>query len=100
MARSGGRAATFTCVNGTVSCFCNKRLQNDLPFTRTLACDKRHGLLIALPINEKIFCLTVIRHISIWIIKSDCFFSQIPLYLIKCLPQLEIMADMLNRPYK
>ena len=23
-----GRAATFTRVNGTVSCFCNKRLQN------------------------------------------------------------------------
>ena len=30
MARSGGRAATFTCVNDTVSCFCNKRLQIDL----------------------------------------------------------------------
>ena len=23
-----GRAATFTCVNGTASCFCNKCLQN------------------------------------------------------------------------
>ena len=69
--------------------------KTELLFTRTLACDKRRGLLIALP-NEKIFSLTVIRHISIWVIKSDCLFSQISLYLIKYLPQLEIMADMLN----
>ena len=69
----------------------------DLTFTRTLACDKRRGILIALPI-EKIFSLTVIRHISIWIIKSDSLFSQIPLYLIKYLPQLEIMVDMRNGP--
>ena len=28
MKTDGDRAATFTCVNGTVSDFCNQRLQN------------------------------------------------------------------------
>ena len=32
--------------------------------------------------------------------QSDCLFSQIWLYLIKYLLQLEIMADMLNGPLK
>ena len=32
--------------------------------------------------------------------QSDCLFSQIPLYLIKYLPQLEIMADMWLRGLK
>ena len=48
------RAATFTRINGTISCFCNNVYKIDLMFTRTLACDKRHGLLIAF-LNEKIF---------------------------------------------
>ena len=85
----------FTHVNGTFCVSAINVYKIDLPFTRTLACDKRCGLIITFP-NEKIFSLTVISHISIWIIKSDCLFSLIPLYLIKYLPQLEIMADMLN----
>ena len=32
--------------------------------------------------------------------QSDCLFSQIQLYLIKYLLQLEITADMLNGPKK
>ena len=43
-----------------------------LPFKGTLACDQRHGLLIAFH-NEKY-----------------CLFSQIRLYLIKYLLQLEL----------
>ena len=40
-------------MNGSVLCLCNKRLQNGLPFNRTLACDQLHGLLIASS-NEKL----------------------------------------------
>ena len=48
-----GRAATFTRVNGTVSCFCNKRLQNwPTVCTWTLVCDQRRDLYIVFP-NEK-----------------------------------------------
>ena len=46
------RAATFTRVNDTVSCFAINIYKIGLLFTRTLACDQRHGLLIAFP-NEK-----------------------------------------------
>ena len=71
------RAATFTRVNGTVSCFCNKCLQN-WPTTRTLPYDLRHGLIITFS-NEHL----ALDH------QSVCLFTQIRLYLIKYLLQLE-----------
>ena len=47
------RAAMFTRVNGTISCFCNKHLQNRPTVYTNFSNDKRLGLLIAFP-NEKI----------------------------------------------
>ena len=87
----------FTCVNGTVSCFCNKHLQIDLPFTRTLARDQRRGLLIAFP-NEKYSlkqCYMYATSRSGSSIRLFVFSDR--LYLIKYLLQLEITEDMLNR---
>ena len=74
-----GRAATFTCVNGTVSRFCNKRLQNWPTFTQTLPCDQRRGLLIAFSYEH-----SALDH------QSVCLFSQIWLYLIKYPLQYEL----------
>ena len=62
----------------------------DLPFTRTLACDKRRGLLIAFPNEKNILLNSDTSHLDLA--------HQIPLYLIKYLLQLEIMADMHNGP--
>ena len=75
------RAATFTRVNGIVSCFCNKRLKIGLPFTQTLPCDQCRGLLIAFS-NEH----PALDH------QSVCLFSQIRLYLIKYQLQLELLG--------
>ena len=74
------RAATFTSVNGTVSCFCNKRLQNwpTVYSTRTLPRDQRRGLLIALMNHQS----GALDH------QSVCLFSQIR--LTKYLLQLEL----------
>ena len=44
----------FTRVNSTFRVYAINVYKIDLPFTLTLACDKRRGLLIAFP-NEKIF---------------------------------------------
>ena len=64
------KAAMFTRVNSTLSCFCNKRLQIDLPFTRTLACDQRRGSLIAVP-NENILLNSDSSHLDLHH-QSDC----------------------------
>ena len=69
----------FTSVNGTVSCFCNKRLHN-WPTVYTLPCDQRRGLLVAFS-NEH----PALDH------QSVCLFSQIRLYLIKYLLQFELL---------
>ena len=43
-------AATFTHVNGIISCFFSINFYKiGLPFTPTIACDQRRGLLIAFP---------------------------------------------------
>ena len=75
------RAATFTCVNGTVPfyVFAINVYKIGLPFTRTLPCDQCRGLLIAFS-NEH----SALDH------QSVCLFSQISLYLIKYLLQLEL----------
>ena len=75
----GPRAATFTGVNGTVSCFCNKRLQNWPTVYTNLACDQNCSLLIAFPNKHP-----DLAH------QSVCLFSQIGLCLIKYLLQLEL----------
>ena len=46
------RAATFTCVNGTVYVSAVNVYKIDIPLTRTFARDQRRGLLIAFH-NEK-----------------------------------------------
>ena len=48
------RASTLTHVNGNISCFAINVYKIDLPFKQTLACEKRHGLLISSS-NEKDF---------------------------------------------
>ena len=73
------RAATFTRVNGTVSCCCNKRLQNWPTIYTNLLHDQRRGLLIAFS-NEH----PALDH------QTVCLFSQIRLYLIKYLLHLEL----------
>ena len=74
-----GRAATFTPVNGTVSCFCNKHLQNWPTIYTNFPCDQRPGLLIAFSYEHP-----ALDH------QTVCLFSQIRLYLIKYLLQLEL----------
>ena len=78
------RAATFTHVNGTISCFCNKHFYKiGLPITRALPRDQLCGLLIAIS-NEH----PALDH------QSVPLFSQIRLYLIKYL--LQFTEGMLN----
>ena len=72
------RAATYTHVNGTVSCFCNKRLENWPTVYTNLPRDQYRCLLIAFS-NEH----TALDHQTVRL------FSQIRLYLIKYLLQLE-----------
>ena len=66
------RAAKFTRVNGTVSCFCNKRLQNWPSVYTNLPCDQGSGLLIA--ISNEYPALDR---------QTVCLFSQIRLYLVE-----------------
>ena len=73
------RAATFTCINGTFRVFAINVYKIGLPFTQTLARDKHCGLLIAFP-----------NYHCDLIHQSVCLFSQIWLYLIKYLLQLEL----------
>ena len=73
------RAATFTHVNGTVSCFCNKCLENWPTVYMNLPRDQYRGLLIAFS-NEH----TALDH------QTVSLFSQIRLFLIKYLLQLEL----------
>ena len=55
----------------------------DLPFTGTLACDQRRGLLIAFP-NENILLNSDTSHLNLHH-QSECLFSQIQLYsAIRC----------------
>ena len=74
-----GSAATFTCVNGTVSRFAINVYKIGLPFTQTLPCDQRRGLLIAFSYEH-----SALDH------QSVCLFSQIWLYLIKYPLQYEL----------
>ena len=69
----------FTRVNGTISIFAINIYKIGLLFTRTLPRDQRRGLIIAFS-NEH----SALDH------QSVCLFSQIWLYLIKYLLQLEI----------
>ena len=68
----------------------------DLPFTRTLALDKRRGLLIAFPNEKNILLNSDTSHIDLdhqirlFVFSDSAVFD----YLL----QLEIMADMLNGP--
>ena len=80
------RAATFTRVNDTVSCFCNKRLLIGLPFTRTLPREQRRGLLIAFS-NEH----TTLDHQSVFF--SDSYVFD------KVFTAIRITAYMLNWQY-
>ena len=73
------RAATFTSVNSTILRFCNKRLQNWPTVYTNIPHDQRRGLLIAFS-NEH----PALDH------QTVCLFSQIQLYLIKYLLQLEL----------
>ena len=68
----------------------------DRLFTLTLACDQRGGLLKHFLMKNILFNSDT-PHLD-RDHQSDCLFSQILLYLIKYLLQLDITADMLNGP--
>ena len=73
------RAATFTCVNSTVSFRVSSIniYKIDLPFTQTLACDQHHGLFIGFP-NEKFLLNSDTSHPDLDH-QSNGLFSQIRL---------------------
>ena len=90
------RAATYTRVKARFRVSAINVYKIYLLFTRTLAHDKRLGLLIAFPNEKNNLLNSDMSHLNPDH-QSDSLFSQILLYLIKYpLQILEIMADMLN----